>query len=108
MPHHLRSAQTGTSSETILNHYDHIGAPQLLDWHQEHGEGSPVITDGVVAVKDILERIDALTEKDARIKALVDEALKALPHLRFRSDTNPLDRTREILGRLSEALDDSE
>ena len=107
MPHHLRNAQTGTSSETILAHYDHIGAPQLLEWYQEHGEGAPVVPDTATeTLKEVRDQLEALSNTDAALAEALKDILGSMPKFKMgRGARNPLADTQTKLRKLIGALE---
>ncbi len=78
MPSHIRSRQMGTKSETIMNHYDHVGAEGLLEAHLEVGGGRPVVDEGKVVEFGKLFR--GLMEPILERNLLLEESvLKLLP-----------------------------
>ena len=91
--------------------YIHLAKKQALDWVMEH-EAGPAKTAGpdISKVRERLERVEEMLDtesgKDARIKALVDEALHNLTRFRYkaRGGRRPTADAEKILERLSEAL----
>ncbi len=104
---------TALQGSNQRGNYIHLAEEQSLDWVMEHEAGpEETAPQDFARLRDRLERIEEMldteSEKDARIKELVDEALGALPKFKVTRGESPVARTEDLLRKLSEALEGGE